>query len=308
MGAAYADVLRHLNVNYIAIGRSSAKAQRFSAIHNCVVEENGVLAALQRRGAPTSAIIAVPVDDLADVTSTLLKAGTNRILVEKPAGVDSQEIAKLAALTIASSASVFVGYNRRFYASVHYTKNRIAADGGATQLHFEFTELSDAVAKLGYTSAVKQNWFLANSTHVVDLAFYLCGWPLKLHAVTAGSLDWHPTASRFIGMGVTDCGIDFSYFANWDAPGRWGIEIMTAQNRYILRPIEELHIQRRGQFGVERVSIDDQLDHLFKPGLYRQVKSFIEGGDDDRLLSIQLHSEKVDRIYKVMMSGGRIGA
>ena len=42
----------------------------------------------------------------------------------------------------------------------------------------------------------------------------------------------------------------FSWHAN-GTPGRWGIEFLTSKSRYFLRPIEELHISKRGKVGVD---------------------------------------------------------
>ena len=56
----------------------------------------------------------------------------------------------------------------------------------------------------------------------------------------------------------------FSYQANWNAPGRWGIEILTSQHRLYLRPMEKLQIQNTGSVDISEVEIDDQLDKEFK--------------------------------------------
>ena len=63
--------------------------------------------------------------------------------------------------------------------------------------------------------------------HVVDLAFYLCGKPDEISCYTTGGLNWHSAASVFAGAGITKKNVLFSYNANWGAPGRWGVEIMT---------------------------------------------------------------------------------
>ena len=53
-------------------------------------------------------------------------------------------------------------------------------------------------------------------------------------------ISWHPSASGFVGSGVTDNGVLFSYISNWDCPGRWSVEIITNKRRFILSPLEEL--------------------------------------------------------------------
>ncbi len=124
---------------------------------------------------------------------------------------------------------------------------------------------------------VKEQWLLHNSTHVMDLAFYLGGRPKEISCYTAGSLNWHPSGSIYSGAGITENGALFSYQANWESPGRWGVEVLTKKHRLILRPLERLHIQNIGSVAVEEVSLEDELDKKFKPGLYLQVQAFVEG-------------------------------
>jgi len=90
-------------------------------------------------------------------------------------------------------------------------------------------------------------------------------------------LDWHPSGAVFAGSGVTTGGTPFSYHADWDAPGRWGLEFCTRQHKLILRPMEKLQVMRKGSVQIEYVAAsesDTQLDAEFKPGLYRQVEAF----------------------------------
>jgi hypothetical protein len=98
---------------------------------------------------------------------------------------------------------------------------------------------------------------------------------VEIKTFTSGSLKWHPSASAFSGSGITDIGSVFSYSANWDAPGRWGIELLSCNFRIILRPLEQLYIQKRGTLSVDRVIVDDTIDQKYKPGLYRMVENFL---------------------------------
>ncbi len=147
---------------------------------------------------------------------------------------------------------------------------------------------------------VKEKWFLGNSTHVVDLAFYLCGVPAEWKCWHAGSLDWHPAAARYCGAGMTDRGVLFSYMADWDAPGRWGLEVLTRKRRFIMRPMENLQITMLGSVQLESVELDDKLDHDFKPGLYRQTAAFINN-EDSRFCTL---SQQVSNVGLYVKMGG----
>jgi hypothetical protein len=123
---------------------------------------------------------------------------------------------------------------------------------------------------------------VANSTHVIDLAFAFIGLPAEgqWHAWYGGSLDWHPSAARFHGAGVSERGIPFAYQADWEAPGRWGVELLTRCNRYLLRPMESLQAIPLGSVEAQPIDLEDDLDRQFKPGLFRQCEAFLNDQPD----------------------------
>ncbi len=282
MAQEYAKVLSALGKEFAVIGRSEASAAAFEESVGVPVRRGGLLSALSASGPPPIAIVAVGIDQLANATTALAEAGTRRVLVEKPAGLNSGEIRILLLTADQTGADILVAYNRRFYASVAAVRRIIDEDDGAVSCIFEVTEYSDKITGLNELEAVKASWFLANTSHVVDLVISLCGLPVELSTQTGGSLPWHPAAARFAGSGFTELGIMFSYHGDWEAPGRWGIEMCTRERRLVLRPMEELNMIVRGSKTMERVDIDDRLDREFKPGLYRLTKAFLSR--DDRLL------------------------
>lgn len=276
MAIEYAKVLQEMNVPFKVVGRGIKSAMNFEKKTGLAVqtgEDNNFLK--QTKELPFAAIVAVSVEQLATVTLLLLKKGIKRILVEKPAGLNLEELEELNHETKKQKANIFVAYNRRFYTSTLKAKEIINKDGGVTSFNFDFTEWSHIIKDEKIPDIVKKQWFLANSTHVVDLAFFLGGMPKEIKCYTTGGLSWHPSASIFCGAGVTEQGSLFSYHSNWEAPGRWGVEIFIRKHKLILRPLEDLYIQKIGSLISEKVIFDDSLDHEFKPGLYKQVESFI---------------------------------
>lgn len=302
MAVAYAKVLSAEKREFEAVGRGGASARAFTEATGHPATEGG-LAARTASDIPGTAIVAVGVEYLAEAVLLLLSRGVKRILVEKPAGLDEAEIRSVAAAARESGAEVFVAYNRRFYASVLKAREIVAEDGGATSFHFEFTEWSGQIEKLVKPAKVKNAWFLANSTHVIDLAFFLGGEPESLRALTAGqgALAWHPRASVFAGCGIAASGALFTYKADWGAPGRWGVEVMTRRRRLVLRPLEELQIQRQGSLALEPEALVGDDDKRFKPGLRRQVLAFLAGRDPG-LLPIKAHLERTETYYREMLS------
>lgn len=247
---------------------------------------------------PDAAIVGVGVEQLYNVTMSLLQYGVKKILVEKPGAVSLEEIKELNQKAKQNGAEVFIAYNRRFYASVEKAMQMISEDGGLTSLTFEFTEWSHKIEPLQKAPGIKEKWFLANSTHVADLAFFIGGFPENISCQIAGGLSWHPSGSVFSGSGKTDKGALFAYHADWTAAGRWACEFLTTKNRYILKPLEELKIQKTGTIAVEDVPIDDALDKEFKPGIYKQVEDFLL--DSPQLLPTIDQQEKMAAVYYKM--------
>lgn len=276
MAAEYAKVLSEQDRKYIVIGRNELSATNFTLKTQKEVILGGLDKYLETGPEiPSSAIICVSVDKLFTVTSSLISYGVKRILVEKPAALVESDIKTLGFMSGKAECYICIAYNRRFYSSVEELRRRIIEDGGVTSFNFEFTEWAHVIEKTNKPNEVLNRWFLANSTHVADLAFHLGGKPSSMSSFVNGSLSWHSSSSVFAGAGKTDNDVLFTYSANWESAGRWSVEVLTKNARYILRPMELLQEQKKGSISIETLKINDSLDHKFKPGLYRQVEAFL---------------------------------
>lgn len=277
MALDYLKVLQALNCQVTVIGRGQDSAHKFEEQSNHPVISGGLETFLASNPiVADAAIVAVGVEALAPTAMKLLKVGVRRILLEKPGALTFSEIDTLLSEAQARSAEVVIAYNRRFYATALAAQRMIEEDGGVQSLNFEFTEWGHVIEGLTKAPGVKEAWLIGNSTHVIDLAFYLGGEPIEMNAYTAGTLFWHPSSAVFAGAGRTVDGALFTYHANWGGPGRWGVEFVTPQRRLIFRPMEILQVMRRGSVAIEPVPIDDALDKAFKPGLYEQTRRFLD--------------------------------
>lgn len=275
MGKEYAKVLKAMKLPFVAVGRSQNSSDAFTAEIGVKAESGGLSVWLKKNKVPDKAIVAVTEDQLGITTRQLIKAGCKEILVEKPGGFDIKDIKSVATEAKKYKAKVFVGYNRRFYAST-MTALDIIKKEDILSFNFDFTERSYVVATAKQSDKIKKAWFLQNSTHVIDLAFFMAGWPKKIYALKAGKLKWHPSGAIYAGAGITDKRALFSYHANWNSAGRWSVEVMTKKSKLIFRPLEKLQIQKYGSMAVEDYPLNDELDTKFKPGLYKQVESFLK--------------------------------
>ncbi len=303
MAITHAQVLRGMNLKFTVVGRGIQSAQIFQEKTKINVITGGINKWLSKNTKyPKYSIIAVSGTQLGLVTRALIKSGIKNILLEKPGGLDNKDIKSVAKEAKKSNINVLLGYNRRFYASTLKAKEIIKEDGGVNSFYFEFTEWPHTIVPLKKDPEVKKRWLLHNSSHVIDLAFYLGGEPKEIHSFSKGGFDWHPNGTIFTGAGITKSGALFSYHSNWDAPGRWGVEILTQKHRLIFRPLEKLQIQKLQSVTIEEVKIDDQLDLKFKHGLYNQIEAFLIG-DTSNFINIYDQASRLE-IFDCICNGG----
>ena len=292
MAEEYAKVLNYQKKSFTIIGRGKKSAFTFEKKIGKKVQTGGLKINLTRNMPPDLAIVAVGVENLKTITEELIKSGTKRILLEKPGSINLSEIRSLNILANKKKAEVLIAYNRRFYCSVKKLRELTKKDGGIESINFEFTEWAYKVLRSIKNSNTLKKWLIANSSHVIDLAFHLSGKPKNWKNWHSGSLNWHPDSAKFCGSGITTNKIMFSYHANWNAPGRWGLEINTSRHRFILKPLEQLQVITLGSNQVKNIHLEDRLDKKFKPGLYLQLESFFK---KDNSLFCSL-SEQVENI------------
>jgi len=304
MAKEYYKVLKTMDIIPVVIGRGQQSASEFKKTTGCEVSTIDISEFLKGNKERFShAIVAVDVESLTEVTIQLIDNGINQILVEKPAGLNIFELERLASFAQKENCYLQVAYNRRYYSSVAKANEIIEQDGGVTTFLFEFTEWSHKISQLNKSDVCKNAWFLANSSHIIDMAFYIGGFPEKMVCYSRGKLSWHPSGSMYTGAGISDRGALFSYHANWEGPGRWSIEIVTKKHRLIFKPLETLMIQVIGSNEIHEVEISGiEIDTQYKPGLFRMVESFLYKVKDSKVVTIQDQIENV-KIYQKMYLG-----
>lgn len=302
MAREYAKVLKALDKEFICVGRGEKSAKEFEETTGVPAFVGGLDKYLvSKPELPEAVIVATIEKSHVPNCVSLIKYGVKRILCEKPGFLYPQELDEVAKVCKECGAEIFYAYNRRFFASTLAAEKVIKEDGGLLSFNFEFTEWGHVIATYYFPKETLDNWFFANSTHVVDLAFFIGGNPVEMTCLAKDEIDWHKP-SNFAGAGKTDKGALFNFQANWDAPGRWAVELLTAKHRIYLKPMEQLQLQDKGSVKVYPVEIDDHLDKEFKPGFYLETKAFLEG-DTVRLCSLEQQLNHVKNIYSRIISG-----
>lgn len=277
----YVKVLLALGNVPFVIGRGQKNVDKIKSHFPAVnVIAGGLEEWLKSNKPPSYAIIATPIQYLATATKQLLEAGTRNILVEKPLTYSLEEAQSLADLVRSLSADVTIAFNRRSYVSVNEAVRLIQKDGGVSSFHFDFTEATFRINPENYDMNTNQYWGIANSSHVIDTAFFLGGKPKWMECRQYGNaVSWHHVGSIFTGIGETIDGVPFTYHANWGCPGKWNIEIMTPERKLLFSPMERLHQQVKGSFDVELAKLDYSVDTDYKPGFFQQVEAWLESTD-----------------------------
>ena len=302
MAIEYMNVLTAMSKEVTVIGRGEKSAYVFKEQTGISPYIGGVMNYLlsTKVEVDTMAIIATGTESLMSTMLQLLKAGVKKILIEKPAAISIEQLLENEDVLKPYEDSVFIAYNRRFYASVIEAEKLIFDDGGLQSMHFEFTEWAHIIESIDKPLGVKENWFFANSTHVVDLAFYLAGVPIDWRSYSKqGKLTWH-NKTNFVGAGITQNGVLFNYMSNWESAGRWGIELLTGKRRIYLRPMEKIQIQNKGSIKISEHIFDDSIDLKFKPGLYKQVDCFLNE-KQNKLINLHSHILNSKLIYNKIL-------
>ncbi|MBQ9434655.1 MAG: gfo/Idh/MocA family oxidoreductase [Bacteroidales bacterium] len=297
IGMEYSKVLDALHIQHLIIGRGEISAAKFEETRpGKKVIRGGLDIFLKTNPSiPDYAIVAVGLPDLYPVACSLINYGIKKIFLEKPGGDSFEQIEQLYLTSKRENVSIFIAYNRRFYSSVLKAEEIIKKDGGITSFSFEFTEWLHIFDNLNHKLSLEEI-FIGNSTHVLDTAFFLGGEPVQIHCHSK-TLEGDMSPKIFVGAGISNQGALFSYQANWDAPGRWVIEILTKKHRLYFKPMETLQIQELRSVKVLPVDIDDHLDKEFKPGFFLETKAFLNE-DYSRLCSIEQHVNHINNIYK----------
>jgi len=120
------------------------------------------------------------------------------------------------------------------------------------------------------------------------MVFDLIGFPKEFLFYQSGKLEWHPTGSIFVGSGLSENNIPFSYHADWGSSGRWGIEIMTNENSYRLISLEELSVCRKNSFEWEKINFDVSFP-IAKQGVCEEIAVMLHEKLEEKIPLVTLN-------------------
>ncbi|MFX0204494.1 MAG: Gfo/Idh/MocA family protein [Candidatus Hodarchaeota archaeon] len=278
---AYAQALSEMKIqDVIILSRSKQKVVQLCQKYDFKPLSDGFEQHLPSLAIVDLIIIATPIKLLVPATRLAIESGQTNILVEKPVSLSIHEVLSLN--EIIDNQKIGVGYNRLLYPNFQKLKEMVEEDGGITSCQYTFTEWPHLFDFSKHPAEVFRRWGIANCLHPISMAHELIGLPREISSYQFGELDWHPSGSIFVGCGITDADIPFSYHANWSSAGRWGIEVMTEKNAYRLIPLEDLYICKRGSIEWEKVPFRVAYPNT-KPGIAEEIAVMLQAGNERKL-------------------------
>ena len=299
MGAEYSKVLDDLSIESFFVGNSAQGVQEFHTKTGKHAFTGGLEDYLDQDHEIDfdAAIIATNINYLKAHTTLLIKKGIRKILVEKPVALDIEDLEELNSTAKKYGSEIFVAYNRRFYTSTQYLKYELGIYKKNVLGVAEITEFEHLIRKSDEPDLVKQKWMIANTSHVLDMMFFLLDYPNDLKSFSANPVTWHKS-SIFSGSGKTESNNLLTYHGFWGSTGRWGLDIYLEDRFYSFKPLEKLYITDAPSRERTLVTLDYSDDEQFKPGLKKMINDFtLTKPKDLPTISDQIRLSKI--IYQI---------
>lgn len=268
----YLKALLRLNISDITVvTKTGNQIREFCDFNKINLLTDGFERNLVSCGVKDLVIVATPIPLLIPATELAIKVGNTNVLIEKPGSLYHKKLSSLKS----NAVKIRIAYNRIVYPNFYKLKTLIEKEGGITSCRFTFTEWLNRIDFTKYQKDEYKFWGISNSLHVISMAMELIGMPKKLSTNRSGFLKWHKSGSIFVGSGISEKNIPFSYHADWGSGGRWGIEIMTKENLYQLVPLEDLYATPK--YSAERLQVPFKTAFSdTKPGLAEEIALMLQ--------------------------------
>ncbi len=257
---------------------NSVRAQAFAKEHrinNCFSDP---AALLQNSSEWDALLLTTPVSVTTDYIRSVAPIG-KPILVEKPVALDHRELGPLLEFK-----NVLVAYNRRFYASVQYSKEFVDSHNNVFLKVSIPEQRKDPEHNKDYPERLPIMSY-ENSVHLYDLMNYLAG-KVKWSAVsTISETDKYLAV---IALGESDRGITVQLDTCFNSPDNFAINIISDDQRVEMRPIEVARYYRGMNINEPttdtpiRTYVPNMIEQIvskeengLKPGLFGQAKDFM---------------------------------
>jgi predicted dehydrogenase len=212
-------------------------------------------------------LIASPIETVPKYILQAVKSN-KPILVEKPVSLDPNIVKKLI-----KYKNVLVAYNRRYYASTKIAKSFID-EHPEVLLKVTIPEQANGPNDVYQFPSRLPTLAYENSVHVIDLVNYLAG------KITWTSVSHIASSDKYLSvsaLGKGDKGINIMLDMYFNAPANFSIDIISANERVEMRPIEIASYFKGME--VNEPTVDRPI-RIYTPSLINQV---VESGHEPNL-------------------------
>lgn len=222
-------------------------------------------------------VISLPIRSQIDVYYQVIEFKPNFVLLEKPGSFDLLGLRNIEKGHRELTKTTYVGYNRRFFRSVTALKKILESD----QIYSITVDWSENISRLLSMVSdehVLENWHLANSCHMFDLAMFLSGsekYSLKYGYVN-GQSKFNSLPGRGLFHMTSNNSVSVELKFNFMQSGSWFAEVVSSSGRYRLAPLESLARFDERSFSYQPIKIEDN-DGSLKEGFFEQARASLFG-------------------------------
>jgi predicted dehydrogenase len=281
----HADVLKAIGISIQAVC-SSPTSTRISAF----AEEYSIprlyetWQQMMDKERLNAVFVLAPWDAIDGMLLPLLQFKTP-VFFEKPVALMPERIEEAINTYPDMIDKVQIGYNRRFYDFIPIIKELLAASViKAIEVHIPESP------EVNVNENLLNNFFIVNSSHVIDLLLYLLDFPAISLAEIRRHIDSQGFASGYNGLLIIDNSIPVHLIACWNSPSNFGLKFHSDGLLVELLPIETARIYDgfevieptrenpipRYKPHISQEFFMDPLSARYKPGFLKQTLNFVE--------------------------------
>ncbi len=267
------EVFRALECELVASCNRSERGRQKAMSEGGIPRTYSAIDAMLERERPDGVICCASADQMANAAAKILPFSVPTLL-EKPPGISLAEMATIKQLAARHQTPVMVGLNRRYYSVL---TRAIEDAGGPEAITAVFVDWSEEPEYLlrdrGFSPAQVAQRIYGNSLHGLDLLAFLAG-DIDSPSVVGLSFG-EPFRWMMSLQGVSRQGVLATFQSTWDSPSRWRLVFCSRKRRYQFAPLESCVVSEL-ETKETRVIEPDEIDKTFKPGFYRQARTFLE--------------------------------
>jgi len=221
-------------------------------------------------------VLVVPAHHIYNMAVEVLAAG-KPVLMEKPAGLSSEETAALAAQAERHGTYGMVCMNRRFYSVVEHGLAALASYGPIRGAVLEVPEAISKDRQSGRLEEIEYERFMfRNSVHAIDLLRHVLGEVVAVKSLMRPNAAFNNAAASYAGVIEHRGGALSTVLALWDSPRIWRLRVIAEHAWLEFDNLENGWLVTEQESETRLPLPKDPVDREFRAGVYAQDLHFLE--------------------------------